>query len=82
MRPRRSRDGKAYGEYRIGGTSLASPLFAGMTALRTQKAGERLGFLNPSIYANADSGAFTDVKGTPKDAGNVRVDYVNGVDAA
>ena len=25
-------DGVRYGEYRIGGTSLASPLFAGMTA--------------------------------------------------
>ncbi len=31
-------DGKAYGEYRIGGTSLASPLFAGMTALAAQHA--------------------------------------------
>ena len=36
-------DGKYYDEYRLGGTSLASPLFAGMTALRTQKAGVRLG---------------------------------------
>jgi subtilase family serine protease len=75
-------DGKAYGEYRIGGTSLASPLFAGMTALRTQQAGGRLGFLNPSIYANAGSTAFKDVKGAPKDAGNVRVDYANAEDAA
>ncbi len=73
-------DGKAYGEYRIGGTSLASPLFAGMTALRTQKAGARLGFLNPSIYGSA--AAFTDIKGAPKDAGNVRVDYSNGEDAS
>ena len=74
-------DGKAYGEYRIGGTSLASPLFAGLTALRTQKAGARLGFLNPSIYGSA-SGAFTDIKGAPKDAGNVRVDFANGEDAS
>ena len=73
-------DGKAYGEYRIGGTSLASPLFAGLTALRTQKAGSRLGFLNPSIYGSAT--AFTDIKGAPKDAGNVRVDYTNGEDAS
>ncbi|HEX7353430.1 MAG TPA: S53 family peptidase [Mycobacteriales bacterium] len=74
-------DGAKYGEYRIGGTSLASPLFAGMTALRVQAAGGRLGFLNPSIYA-APAGTFTDVKGQPADAGNVRVDYVNGVDAS
>ena len=41
-------DGVAYGEYRIGGTSLASPLFAGFTALRAQAAGRtRVGFLNP-----------------------------------
>lgn len=72
-------DGKYYSEYRIGGTSLASPLFAGETALLTQHAGGRLGFLNPLIYANADS-AFNDVKGTPKDAGNVRSDYANGLD--
>ncbi|MGH3744832.1 MAG: S53 family peptidase, partial [Mycobacteriales bacterium] len=72
-------DGPKYGEYRIGGTSLASPLFAGMTALRVEASGGRLGFLNPSIYA-AHKGVFTDVKGAPADAGNVRVDYVNGVD--
>jgi subtilase family serine protease len=75
-------DGVKYDEFRLGGTSLASPLFAGMTALRAQKAGGRLGALNPSIYANATSGAFTDVKGAPKDAANVRVDYVNGEDAS
>ncbi len=74
-------DGVAYGEYRIGGTSLASPLFAGFTALRSQAAGKRVGFLNPTIYANAGK-AFTDVKGTPPDAGNVRVDFANSNDAS
>ncbi len=72
-------DGRHYGEYRIGGTSLASPLFAGDTALRQQAAGGRLGFLNPSIYESAST--FRDVKGRPKDAGNIRVDYANGVNA-
>jgi subtilase family serine protease len=73
--------GVAYGEYRIGGTSLASPLFAGMTALTLQNgATDGLGLLNPLIYASAAS-AFRDVKGNPRDAGNVRVDYANGVDA-
>jgi subtilase family serine protease len=72
-------DGKYYDEYRIGGTSLASPLFAGMTALTLQNAGGGLGYLNPLIYSNASS-AFTDVAGAPADKGNVRVDYVNGLD--
>ncbi|MDT4936996.1 MAG: hypothetical protein QOG80_667 [Pseudonocardiales bacterium] len=73
-------NGVYYDEFRIGGTSLASPLFAGFTALAFQHAGGGVGLLNPTIYANASTGAFTDVAGTPADAGNVRVDYANGVD--
>jgi subtilase family serine protease len=75
-------DGVAYGEFRIGGTSLASPLFAGMTALAFQHAHGGVGLLNPTIYANASSGVFTDVTGAPADAGNVRSDFVNGLDAS
>lgn len=71
---------RKYGEYRIGGTSLASPLFAGMTALLLQHVGGPLGFLNPTIYAQAGSGTFTDIKGKPKDAGNVRADYSDSSD--
>ena len=74
-------NGIDYGEYRIGGTSLASPLFAGLA--RADAAGtpaRALGLLNPTIYAQ-QVGAFTDVNGhPPTDAGNVRVDYANGVD--
>ena len=44
-------NGTYYDEYRIGGTSLAAPLMAGMAAVANQKAGRDLGFLNPSIYA-------------------------------
>ncbi len=73
-------DGVHYGEYRIGGTSLAAPLFAGMTALTLEHAGSGIGLLNPTIYSQAGSGTFTDVKGKAHDAGNVRVDYANGVD--
>jgi subtilase family serine protease len=43
------------GTYVIGGTSLASPLWAGMTAVLNQYSGRSLGLLNPylySIYAN------------------------------
>ena len=74
--------GRAYGEFRIGGTSLASPLFAGMSALTEQQAGSRVGFLNPTIYAHAGTKAFADVRGQAPDAGNVRADYANGENAS
>jgi subtilase family serine protease len=73
-------DGTYYDQYRIGGTSLASPLFAGMTALTLESAGSAAGLLNPVIYGSQS--AFTDVKGTPKQAGDVRVDFANGVDGS
>ena len=72
-------DGVYYDQYRIGGTSLASPLFAGMTALAFQNGGGGVGLLNPTIYAHGS--AFTDVTGSGPDEGNVRVDYANGIDA-
>jgi subtilase family serine protease len=70
-----------FSEYRVGGTSVASPLMAGMTALATQHAGGRLGSLNPAIYGQAlhHAGTFTDVLAIP--GANVRPDYVDGVDA-
>jgi subtilase family serine protease len=72
-------DGVYYDQYRIGGTSLASPLFAGITALALQNAGGGAGLLNPAIYANPS--AFNDV--TPVSTkGDVRVDFANGVDAS
>jgi subtilase family serine protease len=73
-------DGVYYDEFRIGGTSLASPLFAGMTALSVQKAKHGVGLLNPTIYSTRST-AFRDVKGAPKDAGVVRVNYVNSENA-
>jgi subtilase family serine protease len=74
-------DGVRYGEYRIGGTSLSSPLFAGVQALAAQAAGARLGFANPTIYALAHStpAEFMDV--LHRDGANVRPDFVNGIDA-
>jgi subtilase family serine protease len=73
-------DGAAYDTYRIGGTSLASPLFAGMTALKIQASGHGLGLLNPAIYS--DPSGFHDVTGAGVDAGNIRVDFANGLDAS
>ena len=75
-------EGTHYDQYRIGGTSLASPLFAGMTALAFENAGHGVGLLNPTIYDNAGTGAFTDVTGPGPDPGNVRVDFANGLDAS
>jgi subtilase family serine protease len=56
-----------YAESAIGGTSLATPLFAGLTADAEQGAGHPFGFLNPALYAMASSGAFHDV--TPASLG-------------
>ncbi|MGT2426885.1 S53 family peptidase [Amnibacterium kyonggiense] len=73
-------DGVYYDEYRIGGTSLASPLFAGLTALSIQKAKHDVGLLNPTIYSTKS--AFTDVTATFPDVGNVRADFADSEDAA
>ncbi len=72
--------GTKYGEYRIGGTSLASPLMAGLAADAQQGRG-RIGFANPLVYGLAGhKSPLFDV--TPQgDPGNVRVNYVNGLNA-
>ncbi len=71
-------DGAYYDEYRIGGTSLASPIFAGLMALVDQKAGYTHGFANPLFYAKP--GAFYDV--TSVKTAVARRNYNNGVDAS
>jgi subtilase family serine protease len=71
-----------YSEYRIGGTSLAAPVMAGIMAIADQVAGKPHGFANPAFYALAGSKAVHDIKGTPQTPAVVRVDYVNRVDAS
>jgi len=71
-------DGTYYDEYRIGGTSLASPLFAGLMALADQAAGHPHGFANPLFYSRR--GAFYDV--TSVKTAVARRNYVIGVDAS
>ena len=71
-------DGNYYDEYRIGGTSLSSPIFAGLMALADQKAGRAHGFANPLFYANP--GAFYDV--TSVKTAVARRNFVNSVDAS
>jgi len=75
-------DGNYYDEYRIGGTSLSSPLFAGYMAVADQMAGHPHGFANPALYA-ASAADYNDVFASSSDPlGDVRVDYKNGVDAS
>jgi subtilase family serine protease len=72
--------GTKYGEFRIGGTSLASPLLAGLNA-SAQQGRSRIGFANPMIYGLYPTGVFFDV--TPQgDPGNIRVDYNNGLNGS
>jgi subtilase family serine protease len=74
-----------YSEYRIGGTSLSSPLYAGMFALVVQKAGHSFGLANPALYSTYGSDAGDSLDITKDDLatypGDVRVDYTNGVDS-
>jgi len=71
-------DGVYYDEYRIGGTSLSTPIMAGLMALADQQAGTPFGFANPAFYANA--GQFTDILSIKTAV--ARRNYVNGVDAS
>ena len=72
-----------YSEYRIGGTSVSSPLMAGMLAVAVQRRGAPLGLANPALYAIARTGAYYDITKTDLAAypGDTRVDFINGVDA-
>ena len=72
-------DGTYYDEYRIGGTSLASPLYAGMFALVVQKAGHSFGLANPALYGTYGGASLDITKAALNEfPGDVRVDY--GVD--
>ena len=74
-------DGVYYDQYRIGGTSLACPLMAGLMADADQLDGFHHGFINPLLYHfTAHTPAISDV--LPAGGGVVRVDYANGTDAS
>ena len=72
----------AYSEYRIGGTSLSSPLVAGIMALADQAAGHPHGFANPLFYSLAGTAAFTDITHPSSTVAVVRANYVNSIDAS
>jgi subtilase family serine protease len=69
-------DGTYFDVYRIGGTSLSSPLFAGIMALADQVARHPHGFANPALYRAAGSSAFRDIRPGPKRA-VVRNNFAN-----
>jgi subtilase family serine protease len=54
--------GGVYGEFAVGGTSLSSPLFAGVMALAQQHAKRSFGFANTLLYKESKKGAFNDVR--------------------
>ena len=74
-------DGVYYDTYRIGGTSLSCPLFAGVMALADQRAGHAHGFANPALYAALRKGAYRDVVDPPSILAAVRSDFANGENA-
>jgi subtilase family serine protease len=78
-------NGTYYAQFKEGGTSLASPLLAGVVADTDQAAGTALGFLNPVIYkAASDPGAINNIlePKNPDSAAVIRVDYDNEVNSA
>ncbi|HEY3751265.1 MAG TPA: S53 family peptidase [Pseudonocardiaceae bacterium] len=73
--------GVQYDQFRLGGTSLASPLMAGMMADADQLDHFHHGFINPLLYHfTAHTNAIHDV--LPENTGVVRVDFANSVDAS
>jgi len=71
-----------YSEYRIGGTSLSSPIMAGIMALADQAKGSPHGFANPSIYALNGGASLHDVVSPASTVAVVRVNFNNSVDAS
>jgi subtilase family serine protease len=71
----------AFSLSRIGGTSVASPTFAGIEADAQQAAGQDLGFANPAIYARFGTRAFHDLTENPSGQFEVRNNYTNSATA-
>jgi subtilase family serine protease len=77
-------NGTYYAQFKEGGTSLASPLLAGVIADVDQKSGIPVGFLDPILYKayTATPAAFNDILAPPDPDATavIRVDYGNDVD--
>ena len=69
--------GTHYATYRLGGTSLSSPLFAGVLADAIQDTGSAVGFINPLLYEVSGTSAISDVLPTSSPQSTVRTNYTN-----
>jgi subtilase family serine protease len=75
-------NGTYWDQYRIGGTSLSSPLMAGVVAVADQAAHRSLGFINPLYYSLIGSSALHDIVAPKKPVAQVRTNYANLVDGS
>ncbi len=73
-------DGTYWDQYRIGGTSLSSPLMAGVLAVAEQYSKHPLGFVNPLYYSLLGTNGVHDIVAPKSPVAQVRTNYVNGVD--
>ncbi len=71
-----------YSQYRIGGTSLASPLMAGVVAVADQFSHHSLGFINPLYYRMLGTPALHDIVAPKTPQAEVRTDYTNYIDGS
>jgi subtilase family serine protease len=67
---------------RLGGTSLASPLLAGVIAVANQVAHHKIGFANPAYYKLLGTPAVHDIVAPKSPVAEVRTNYTNTVDAS
>jgi subtilase family serine protease len=70
-------NGTYWAQYRIGGTSLASPLMAGVVAVADQFSHHSLGFINPLYYHLLGTKALHDITAPKAPLAQVRTDYAN-----
>jgi subtilase family serine protease len=75
-------DGTYWAQYRIGGTSLSSPLIAGVVAVADQFTHRSLGFINPLYYDLIGTPAVHDIKAPSAPVAQVRTDYANFLDSS
>jgi subtilase family serine protease len=73
-------DGTYWDQYRIGGTSLSSPLLAGVVAVANQVHHHPLGFINPLYYRLLGTSALHDIVAPTSPVAQVRTDYTNFLD--
>jgi len=70
-------NGTYWSQYRIGGTSLSSPLLAGVVAVADQAHHHLLGFINPLYYRLLGTSALHDIVAPTSPLAQVRTDYTN-----